>query len=174
MTNGEKNTILHSISQSALAIYTTGYNDGVKDGNINNGTFEAKIKEAYEKGLNDAWECAKKITLPVSHGGASWEKLKEIYNYPSYPQVMKEFSAAEAIAKMEKANKIEVGDEVITTYNETRGVVTRLFENINGVPFATQINCYGVSEIDNLEDLQKTGRHFPQIAEILKQMREDK
>ena len=38
-----------------------GYNAGFENGNIIDGTFDEKIKEAYENGANDAWELAYKL-----------------------------------------------------------------------------------------------------------------
>ena len=40
--------------------------------------------EAYNKGLNDAWELARKIVLPESEGGMKIDELKNVFKNHSY------------------------------------------------------------------------------------------
>lgn len=57
----------------------------------------------------------------------------------------------------EAAKKVKVGDEVVIA--GVTGIVTRVPEG------AEKDNAYA--------DIHKTGHHFPQIAELLKQMKEE-
>lgn len=47
--------------EQMVSLYEQGFKDGVKEGNINDGTFAEKVREAYQNGLHDAWELAQKI-----------------------------------------------------------------------------------------------------------------
>ena len=132
-------------------------------------------QRGYEAGLNDAWECAREI------GKNSMCSLEEMgfdfsqcgvndYN-PSW-FVVKNYSASEAIEKIEQygqEQQFHVGDE---------------FENESGKRFVI-IKMNG-NKIDRYVDeegktyclfqeyriMRKTGRHFPEIAIVLKKIRE--
>lgn len=105
--------------------YDRGYKDGISDGNISNGTFSKRIKEAYENGLNDAWECAKKIVLSTEEGGIPTDTLQRLFGFGWY-NTIKNISAAYAIItlkerlnkeeepKLSTTDEIKVGDKVRT------------------------------------------------------------
>lgn len=63
---------------------------------------ESKQDDTYQKGLNDARECARKIILPT---GYSFAQLQEAFSL-SYPAtvhgIFEDFSASEAIAKIKE------------------------------------------------------------------------
>lgn len=139
-------------------------------------------KEAYEKGLSDAWEAARKI------GSNSMCSLKEMgfdfsrcvvadYN-PSW-FVVKNYSASECIEKIrqyeqekEEQKQLQVGDEVKLKRCDIYAVY------MGGVNGSNECNVYlcfndgscGVQSKSEIE--RKTGRHFPEIAEVLRKMRE--
>ena len=125
----------------------------------------------YERGLNDAWECAKKIAYQEVDLIATFNKhLGE-----SSIEVLKDYSASEAIAKIKEYEErkkqdedIKVGDEVVYNY-VTTFVVTCVVkgEYIGGINSDGEDCCYHYKA-----KLKKTGRTFPQIAEVLKQMKE--
>ena len=62
---------------------------------------EQNRKKAYENGLNDAWECARKITLSACDGGIAIESFKEVFG-ATYYNVIKDCSPSEAIAKIKE------------------------------------------------------------------------
>jgi len=127
----------------------------------------------YEKGINDAWEAARKI------GSNSMCSLKEIgfdfsqcvipdYN-PSW-FVVKNYSASECIEKIrqyeQEKEEIQLWDEVINGRN-FKGTVTDIKDD--GV---LTIFCQDRTWINSHTRFwKKTGRHFPEIAEVLEKMR---
>lgn len=126
---------------------------------------------AYQRGLNDAWEAAKKIQCDEK---LDWGTLIHMFNRDSFTGIFRDFSASEAIAKLkayeEKQNdKIEVGDEV--NWLSDCFIVTRIFQ-----PHNMKEQCDGMDDDGCvyqgvlMDDLEKTGRHFD-IASILEDMR---
>lgn len=148
--------------------YGLGYCDGIKDGNINTHTFKKKVQEAYNNGLNDAWECAKKIY------GFSCKELSEVL--PESKEIpFCSYSASEAIAKIKEyeeqqkqdtKEKIKVGDEVIN--GGVTGVVTYVEDIENGMKAFAVMDKTGKEWIFNDLVIKRTGRVFPQITEVLK------
>ena len=153
-------------------VYARGYDKGYNNRKIEE-EFEEKTNN-YEKGLNDAWECVKKIALTKSHRtvGEYQDYLKEIFGTTSASTIIDTLSVYDVISKIKKYeekhidNEIKVGDEVIHD-GEQIGIVTQVDE------FGYQImESGGESGFYITEDIRKTNRHFPQIAEVLKQIRE--
>ena len=106
------------------------------------------LDELIESSRNEAWECARKLF---------------------------ELSPSEAVAKIkayeekQTDDEIKVGDEVIyngNPHNGEVGLVIGLCEKWVEVRFKSRWNCVGVYR----DTVTKTGRSFPQIAEVLKQM----
>lgn len=144
--------------------YKTGYDKGYAEG-IEEGKQCADVDATmYEQGLNDAWECARKIIT------MEWKDKHEALNDPSMflTDMFDNISALEAIEKLRdyeaKKDEIKVGDEVIDS-NEILFVVTEVHMDT-----ATVMNCVGHSYQLWKTGLKKTGRHFP-IEDILEQMR---
>lgn len=48
------------VHEFAVQIYTEGYEEGREETEMDTKT---RVKDAYEKGLEDAWECARKFVL---------------------------------------------------------------------------------------------------------------
>ena len=135
-------------------------------------------RKTYEKGLEDAWECARKI---VSAHGLKFEQLEEIFGKRNFLYLLDDYSPSEAIDKIreyeEKSQKniedFKVGDEIIRNNdNYNRFVIISI--NDKDVYTINQNGGHGYMKIDILyENYQKTGRSFPQIAEVVKQLKED-
>lgn len=132
-------------------------------------------KAAYEKGLADAWEAARKIVMYEADGGLRTETTEKIFGTLLCGNIFKDFDASEAIAKIkdyeEKQNEIKVGDEVVENDDiSKRGVVTYI--NLTGSG-----NMYNVLWDDGQscgyykKGIKKTDRHFPQVKELLKAMK---
>lgn len=124
--------------------------------------------KTYEDGLNEAWKAARKIACLSSDDGYTMEELIEIFGLESISIIFKEQSANEAITKIkEYENRIGVGDEVkwqngIGVIIEYDGYSTTVMK-----PNGTATIVY------NETALKKTGRHFPQIEEVLKKLKEE-
>lgn len=157
-----------------------GYNAGLEDGNISGGTLDEKIKEAYENGANDAWECTRKIACTPEKGGYTWSVLEQIFNTRSLSNIINTYTASEAISKIKeyeeeqkKAAEIKIGDEVHTIYDDTPMVVVSIFnEDVTDEKRVVSVSISGIISTLYVDELEKTGRHFPEIAEVLKQMQE--
>lgn len=130
---------------------------------------DAKNK-TYEDGLNEAWEAAIKIVCLPSAGGYSASELMDIFGELdiSSEHLLKHNTCAEVIAKIkEYENRIKVGDEV--KKGEIKGVVIDV-----GSPASMSTVWWqdGIVSGWARESLKKTGRHFPQIEEVLKRLQE--
>ena len=98
-----------------------GYNAGFKNGNINDGTFDEKIKEAYENGANDAWGLVKDLTGDCTLSAKyDYHKRKEIFGFTDVENILC-LSGAQALADLKKYEEeqkepaFKVGDRVRTT-----------------------------------------------------------
>ena len=124
------------------------------------------LERYYEKGLNDAWELARKVSLDNYEGAYSVKELKNIFGFNSLQDVFRHYSIQEALAKLEayeKEQNIKVGDIVYNDDTMEEGVVTHID---NGEIFMLYDdgscgNTYG--------NLTKTGKHID-IQSILQQI----
>lgn len=128
--------------------------------------------DAYQRGLEDAWEAARKIVkMPDPPYWGVFDEYKD--------DLFRKITATEAIAKLkayeEKQkhdDKIVVGDEVEwdNDFTGDRFIVTRIYQ-----PYGKKEQCDGIDDDGDvyravlIESLVKTGRHFD-IASILKEM----
>jgi len=142
---------------------------------------QKEIDEAYQRGLDDAWEAARKIFGYEIDGGIPIDKIGSVFGYSENAtfctaDIIRHNTASEAIDKLkayeEKQNdKIEVGDEV--NWLGDCFIVTRIFQPHNMKEQCDGIDNDGCVYHDVLmDDLEKTGRHFD-IASILEDMRND-
>lgn len=80
---------------------------------------DLKEKESYKKGLEDAWELAKKLWLPTSYGGMIDTEVEKIFAC-DYFAISKNYTPQEALAKLEAYEKekaeIHVGDVIRHAY----------------------------------------------------------
>jgi len=126
-------------------------------------------KEAYEKGLADAWEAARKIlqmhdlaVFGLGHDGVFESPLNE----------GQQMTPQEAIEKLkayeqEKEERLEVGDEVRNVKNGWTAVVS----NIDGECMTLMDTNGALGDGYDVNRFTKTGRHFPEIAAVLEKMR---
>ena len=132
--------------------------------------------EAYQAGLNDAWEAARRIVVDTDHGGLALGTLSGIFGTQSYSYIMRENTAQQAIDKIKAyehkdSDRIEVGDEV--DWDGDKYVVTYLnysFETSEITDY--DLLAYDGSVVDHVKKctFTKTGKHYD-IASILEAMR---
>ena len=133
-----------------------------------------KYNEAYEKGLKDAWETARKIGGAVADGGYSGEQLANIFGSAKYQTVF-ELSAETAIEKIkayeEKQNKIRVGDvvEVKESPGEQKVVVTSCCDTADF--YCGFCIDSGLTTCFAGKDAKKTGQHLKEVEEIISRER---
>ena len=130
------------------------YEEGYKSGYYSDG---------YQRGLKDAWDAARKISIMDS------PTRDEIFGLVVTSNIFDENSASEATEKIRQYKQdFKVGDEVISD-EDIKGVTVDMDDYLLHV-----LDENGVIQAWPREDAVKTGRYFPEIAEVLKKMREEK
>ena len=173
----DRETSSENLSPSYKLGYRDGYNKGIADGNINDGTFAQKVKEAYENGLNDAWECVRKITEDKPM--AEWVTLCDFFGVKrnDFFEIFKKYSVSEVIERMEKYDgktEIEVGDEVYYDCSpDDTMIVLRKTKDLTdgGYSFDGLYKDGTVKHDGTLKLVKRTGRHFDGVKKLLEQMR---
>lgn len=206
--------------------------------------YTKQVDSGYKKGLEDAWECARKIVLGTDKGGIDVEDLIKIFDVRSAYGILESVSINDAMQKIkeyeqqkqdkkidirakyekyyipigeenmrrkreqreqvekcEKCTKeisakcvvdgcefepkqtdapdinygsIKVGDEVRMKGSDPErddcdyGICTWSFPNDNTIYVMRRDGSSGRA---NKDEWYRTGRHFPQIAEVLEQLR---
>lgn len=163
--------LIGNVRESIRNAYDKGYKQGFKEGSYNKEFFcNLNYEHGTNKGLDDAWECARKIALRKDEARNAFHDIAPV-------KVFEEYSASEAIAKIKEYeekqkqadNEIKVGDEVVDgeVFNSGKGIVTFVS------PVILYVLWYdGSTGRRKLTDVKKTGRTFPKIAEVLKQLKE--
>lgn len=159
------------IQQQAADIIRQAYDKGYKAGYVD-GKDEAyknpvPTQDAYNDGLRDAWECARKIVT------MDWSIMDDKCGIDFKYYCFTAYSASEAIAKIKEYeeqqkqadDEIKVGDEVIGG-RKKKGYVTRIDSDCVYVIYHDGTVGYSTKTF-----YTKTGRHFPQLAEVLDQMK---
>lgn len=130
--------------------------------------FKEESEKTYEDGLNEAWELARYISCTPNEGGKSIKWVEDVFGCGNRRDVLRNHSASEVINAMENYEKIKVGDEV-TDNDGWNGVVTGISPDGECLVVTLQD---GSALRWEKEHFKKTGRHFPQIAEVLQKMQE--
>lgn len=63
---------------------------------------KADDSETYMDGVNEAWECARKVCLDVCDGGFTLEELEEIFGDKSFRNILRDNTGYEAITKTKR------------------------------------------------------------------------
>ena len=120
--------------------------------------------DAYQRGLDEAWEAARKISL------MSPDEIEKVFpGAAKYNRYNLGYSGVEVIAKLKayedkQKDRIEVGD-IVEVYGNL-GVVTYMYE----LEACVMMIEDGSSGNWNLGECKKTGKHYD-IASILEAMR---
>lgn len=122
---------------------------------------ESDKEKAYEAGLKDAWEAARKIGCTPPYDGLTRAELKGIFGTYISSHILKAFEAAEAVQKIKSFEaekvKIHVGDVLEHKKWGIRVVVTKVnelsFQSINTSTFEFVKGLTG-------QNWEKTGQHF--------------
>jgi hypothetical protein len=128
--------------------------------------------EAYQAGLNDAWEIARALVWDTSISEyetagvkvESWdgETCEVLRRYPAHEAV----ELLRTIREHKDSDRIEVGDEVKSFYTDITGVVTL----IDGDTIYILWRDGSSTSMIKLKEVRKTGKHYD-IASILEAMR---
>ncbi len=174
------------LEQARKEAYEKGYNNGYEDTVKNyedTCILVARAKdEGREEGRCEAWEAARKIALDKEDGGLDTVAYCEIFGYgKSFHTILKTFTASEVIAKIKeredgKQEDLHVGDVVTfkTAYGEESGIVVEchvpdVYPDVDKYI----VWCCGKVEYIAKKGLTKTGTHFPEVADLLKKMKDE-
>lgn len=155
--------------------YDKGYNQGVKDFDLILATSK-KEKEGYNRGLEAAWECCKRIIK------LSPDMQEDIFNMSGDHFIFDAHSADEAIDILKRYDEkhydlpesmrgeINIGDEVNIT--EEGGIFRAIVIQRDNTKYPYTI-MYDNGDTQHVVEgsLEKTGRHFDAFENLLKQMR---
>ncbi len=131
-------------------------------------SFDKALEEAYQKGLDDAWKAIIKIAkMPdverMTHFGEVW--ISNILNAYSLEQIFTILEKSEF-----ESDEIKVGDEVECLETGCTYIIHEINgKDVIGYNFKRQYTCYGEKN-----DFKKTGRHFPQVEELINAMKGEK
>lgn len=157
-------------------VYQKGYKAGYDKAFATlNENWRLVTSEAEEKGRNEAWEVARKM---YQYQCCPNKQLCEILYDMNFYELICNVSASEAIEKLrvyqeqnrqEEDIEIHVGDEVLmNTYK-----VIVLKTSVDGYKDRYLVLFPdGSTGLRDKSDFEKTGRTFPEIAEVLKKMKE--
>lgn len=160
---GELIDIDEETKQSVDEAYQRGLEEGKK---ATWGLVADASSAEYQRGLDDAWEAARKISLMTS------DEIEKVFpGAAKYNRYNLGYSGVEAIEKLKAYEKqkaddeIKVGDEVI--YNEHRFIV---FATETKEHYASLFDVNGRHASVSQRECKKTGRHF-NIDKILEEMK---
>jgi hypothetical protein len=126
--------------------------------------------EAYQAGMDKAWEIARRIRLNYEDGGIDGDGLRKMFGTANTYTIIKDNTASEAVAKIKAydnvtpSDRIEVGDEVQAPCG--KAIVTAVKDD-----FVHYFYSDGDVRCMSLHSLKKTGKHYD-IQSILEAMRE--
>lgn len=159
------NDIAASISYARAAGYDDGYNDG----------YNAAQTGEYQRGLEDAWEAAKNLSIMTPE-----EAEKVFPGAEKYNRFNLGYSGVEAIKKiqdyMPKAKddlEIHIGDEIESCYTGEKYIVLRTYLNVAAEKMLTVLHR-GDGDIDTYRlysdgepKFRKTENHFQQVEDLM-------
>ena len=145
---------LEQVNAEKDALYDEARDRGYKEGQA----------RGYQEGLDDAWDAARWIAdRPYAEG----EKVFGVAGW----HIIEKFTASEAIEKIrayeQGQEEIKVGDEVKAPFGKAI-----IFKIDNENDAYTYVYADGAWGWDHEENISKTGKHFPEIAEVLQKMKE--
>lgn len=128
-------------------------------------------KYGYEKGLNDGWECAKKICLNPEDGGMLISAIKVVFDSGNHQDVLKDFTPQEAIEKLkewEGKEKFNVGDVIYSELSQTKAIIQRI-DSWNIIECFSEKGQFKISR-EEKKFWEKTGEHvdLSNIIDFLK------
>lgn len=148
--------------------YDYGYEDGKADTPFTD-TEEAENK-AYNRGLNEAWDAARKIAQTYAH--FTCYDLNMIFgdrDSVGRKMIFEEYTPQDAIRKIKEYEdkqkqdaEIKVGYEVYNIDRENKRIVTAIDGNK-----AIQLCSNGKYTVDNIDTLHWTGREDLRIKKVL-------
>ena len=149
------------------------YQKGVEEGKKAFDLLESERNSEYQRGLDDAWECAKKLFSTMSDTEiekvfpTEWEN-----GFYGLMQMKPQYAIEKLKAYEEKqSDKIEVRDEVVWTKDENVVIfVTSVYTDDNNMEWCDGVTKDGKAYRILTKNARKTGRHFD-IEKVLEAMK---
>lgn len=153
------------MEQVWIKAYDKGYTDAAYNCHERCAFLDDAKKEAYQKGLSDAWETARKIAN-IPYG-----EEEKVIGSDGWTFIVNH-TASEAIEKIrqyeqEKEKEIQVGDEVI--YD---GHICVVITPETTKRYGSLMDAEGRRHGFENKEVEKTGRHFSEITEVFAKMKE--
>ena len=163
-------SVLEGLDRNFIIELRCAYDRGYRHGRDDEwAKTQVKLNEddGYKRGLEEAWACAKRIIK------LSPDMQEDIFNMRGDHFILDAYSADEAIDILkrydEKNDEIKVGDEVVDSLGFKSVVVTDKPTEKGDISLLS--NSFQTTQLFPVKELKKTGRHYPQIAEVLEQIR---
>lgn len=170
------------INEHFGGLQDTAYQRGLEEGKKAFDLLESERNSEYQRGLtfgkvqgqNEAWDCAKKISLHPDNGGMTCAEISAAFGEASATNVLYKCSAQQAIEKLKayekkQSDKIKVGDEVVSKHSGIKGILLEPeTEDVTAtiiVPSQRWRTIY-----DAHVNLEKTGKHYD-IKKLLEAMK---
>lgn len=129
---------------------------------------EEAINKAFEFGMEEAWETARKISK------MDYEKSVKIFGSKHIGEEFWEhYSASDAIEKLKEykeKNEIKVGDEIISSESKERALVMRIYKD--GTFECISHDCFFTISGNAKTHWSKTGKHYDEIERTLNELKE--
>ncbi|MBR1749924.1 MAG: hypothetical protein IJ740_03435 [Ruminococcus sp.] len=128
---------------------------------------------AYKRGLDDAWEAARKISKMSNKEQFDCFDNHGMANVLDYNTAAEDLEKLRTYEEQKKADEeIRVGDEITVSVHSPNRTIKVIVYNISKCGL---VNVYCTVSFDSGEcftiaknrEVKKTGRHFPQVAELL-------
>ena len=182
------------VTENGVVYTTSDYVHNLEELNSDyiNENFGELQDEAYQAGMDKAWEAAQRVVCKTEAGGMTLDTLQEVFGVISPATIMQSNTAQEAIGKIKAyedgkhSDRIEVGDEVqVQTLSD--GVYAVVGKAKCEDMECNPVTCYSllcsktgeVIEHDVKDDCtdewempRKTGKHYDHISNLLEAMRE--
>ena len=150
------------------------YQKGINDGSLD---VKQRVEGAYQRGLEDAWNVARKIAVETDDGGVSIEALYKMFGTESMCMIMKNNTVHDATDKLKayedkNSDRIEVGDIVeryVDGKLDSKGIYLQEDDGYWRCLFDTGAVLMTFAYPKG--QFKKTGKHYD-IASILEAMRE--
>lgn len=123
--------------------------------------------EAYEQGLECAWEMAKKICVSPENGGIECDDIYKLFEVDTCWKVLAQYTPQEALAKLkayEEQKGLTRGDEVICIDTDEKAIFFGKSEGSEEGWFL--MKEYDVPQRIMLNTVKKTGKHIDCLEQI--------
>ena len=98
---------------------------------------DTKLKEEYQRGLNDAWECARKIACDRAHGGFCIDTKQHIFGASDYAYILANYNAFEAAKRIrqyeQECEETELKDAINTIMAEGGYTIESIYNVVEGM-----------------------------------------